>query len=273
MIDLQPAPVPELSEAWIVSHQAALVSVLSQRRRKPVKWVAVAGATGVAAAVSTIVLVGGSPPPAFAGWSASPTAPASGQLTSADTDCQTTLTQLPPSLNKGADSASLVPELSDVRGPYTVTVLGNGTGSGVLCITTPDGNSTLRWLMQSGEPVSTGGIAVDEDSVLARESQPYTLVEGRAGDGVRGVKLVLGNGSKVTATSGNGVFLAWWPGSESISAAIVSTATGVSTQTLNLPGPGIPSSPKSPPPSPPGTQSSCIPSAEVACSVGTAGPS
>jgi hypothetical protein len=43
---------------------------------------------------------------------------------------------------------------------------------------------------------------------------------------------------------------------------------------VNLPGTSIPSSPKSPPPSSPlGTQSSCIPSAEVACSVGTAGPS
>jgi hypothetical protein len=42
---------------------------------------------------------------------------------------------------------------------------------------------------------------------------------------------------------------------------------------LHLPGPGIPSTPKSPPPSPAGTQSSCIPSAQVACSVGTAGPS
>ena len=138
-----------------------------------------------------------------------------------------------------------MPELSDVRGPYTVTVFGNGTASGaLLCITTPDGNSALRWLMQSGTPVSAGAIAVDQISILARESQPYTLVEGRTGDGVTGVSLVLGNGSKVTATSGNGVFLAWWPGSQSITSAIVSTATGVSTQTVNVPGPGIPSSPK-----------------------------
>lgn len=271
MIDLQPAPVPDLSDEWIASHQTALIAVLSPRRRRPLKWVALAGATGAAAAVSSLVLVGGSEQSAFAGWSPSPTPPASGQVASADAGCQAHLVRLPPSSNKGAEAAPLVPELSDVRGPYTVTVLGNGTGSGALCITTPDGNSALRWLMQSGEPVSTGAIAVDQDSVSARESQPYTLVEGRAGDGVTGVKLVLGNGSKVTATSGNGVFVAWWPGSESITAAIVSTATGVTTQTLNLPGPGIPSSPKSPPPSPSGTQSSCIPSAEVACSVGTAG--
>ena len=272
MIDLQPAHVPQLSEEWIGSHQTALISVLSQRRRRPLKWVALAGATGAAAAVSTLALVGGGEQSAFAGWAPSPTPPARGQLTSAYAGCQAHLAQLPPSSNKGAGAASLTPELSDFRGPYTVTVLGNGTGSSALCITTPDGNSAVRWLMQSGAPVSAGAIAVDQVSVSARENQTYTLVEGRTGDGVTGVNLVLGNGSKVTATSGNGVFVAWWPGSERITAAIVSTANGVSTQTLNLPG--IPSSPKSPPPpSPPGTQTSCIPSAEVACSVGTAGPS
>ena len=274
MIDFQPAPVPELSEEWITSHQTALISVLSQKRRRPLRWVALAGATAAATTVLSLVLVGGSEQFAFAGWSPSPTPPASGQLTSADAGCQAHLAQVPASSNKGADAASLVPELSDVRGPYTLTVFGDGTQSGaLLCITTPDGNSALRWLMQSGAPVSTGAIAVDQISILARESQPYTLVEGRTGDGVTGVNLVLGNGSKVTATSGNGVFVAWWPGSESITSAIVSTATGVSTQTLNLPGPGIPSAPKSPPPSPSGTQTSCIPSAGIACSVGIAVPS
>ncbi|HUC37459.1 MAG TPA: hypothetical protein VMR97_10085 [Acidimicrobiales bacterium] len=275
MIDLQPAPVPVLSEEWIASHQTTLVAALSQRRRRPLKWVTLAGATAAAATVSSLVLVGGSEQFAFAGWSPSPTPPASGQLTSADAGCQAHLAQVPPASDKGADAASLVPELSDVRGPYTVTVFGNATGSGaLLCITTPDGNSALRWLMQSGAPVTAGAIAVDQVSVLARESQPYTLVEGRTGDGVTGVTLVLGNGSEVTATSGNGAFIAWWPGSETITSGIVSTATGVSTQTIDLPGPGIPSSPKSPPPSsPPGTQTSCIPSADVACSIGTAGPS
>jgi hypothetical protein len=272
MIDLQPVPVPELSEEWIVSHQTALIAVLSQSPRRPLKWVAFAGATGVAATVSSLVLLGGSEQSAFAGWSPSPTPPVSGQLTAADGACQAHIAQLPPS-NKGAGTASLVPDLSDVRGPYTVTVFDNGTGNSLLCITTPDGNSALRWITQPGVPVGAGAIAVEQVSILARDGQPYTLVEGRTGDGVTGVTLALGNGSTVTATNGNGVFVAWWPGSESITSAIVSTATGVSTQTLNLPGPGIPSSPKSPPPSPAGTQSSCVPNPNVACSVSTAGQS
>ena len=64
--------------------------------------------------------------------------------------------------------------------------------------------SALRWVMASGAPVGAGAIAVDQVSVLARDGQPYTLVEGRTGDGVTGVTLALGNGSEVTATNGNG---------------------------------------------------------------------
>ena len=273
MIDLQPAPVPELSDEWITSHQTALIAALSPGRSRPLKWTALAGATGVAATVSSLVLIGGGEQSAFAGWSAAPTPPASGQLTAADTVCQAHLAQLPTSSNKGADAASLVPELSDVRGPYTVIVFGNGVESGALCISTADGNTALRWLLRSGTPVGTGAIAVDQVSILARDGQPYTLVEGRSGDGVTGVTLNLGNGSAVTATSGNGVFVAWWPGSQHITSANVSTATGASTQTLDLPGPGIPASPKSAPPAAPGTQSSCRPSESVACSVRDAGPS
>ncbi len=158
---------------------------------------ALAGATATAATVSSLVLVGGSEQFAFAGWSPSPTPPASGQLTSADAGCRAHLAEIPQSSDKGTDPTSLVPELSDVRGPYTVTVFGGGTGSSaLLCITTPDGNSALRWVMQSGAPVSTGAIAVDQVSILAREGQPYTLVEGHTGDEVTGVTLVLGDGAK-----------------------------------------------------------------------------
>lgn len=268
MIDLQPAPVPELSEEWIASHRTVLVDALTQRRRRPLKWAALVGATGVAASVSTLVLVGGGEQYAFAGWSASPTAPAAGQVTTADTGCQARLAQLPPSTNKGSDPASLVPVLSDVRGPYTVTVFGNGAESAaVLCITTSDGNMAVRWIMSPGAPAGPDAISVDQVSVLARGGQPYTLMEGRTGTAVTGVTLTLGNGSEVTATTGNGAFIAWWPGSQSVTSAAVATATGTSTQTLNLPGAGIPDAPKSPPPSSP-VQSSCRPNANVACSLG-----
>ena len=56
-------------------------------------------------------------------------------------------------------------------------------------------------------------------------------VVGRTGAGVRGVTVSPGDGNSVTTTSGNVLFVAWWPGSQTISSAAVATANGVSTQT------------------------------------------
>jgi hypothetical protein len=133
-------------------------------------------------------------------------------------------------------------------------MFGNGAQNQALCVSAPNATA-LRLIVGSGAPVGPGAIAVDQVSFLARDGQPYTLVVGRAGTGVTGVTLTLENGGNVTATTGNGRFIAWWPGSQGISSAAVATATGVSTQTLNLPGPGNPPPTKSSP-LPPGSQSS-----------------
>ena len=257
MIDLQPAPVPDLSDTWIASRRATLVDVLSPKPRPATKWVVLPGAAGVAALVAALVLVGGSSrstpgrvppapaqaiPYAFAGWSPSPTTATQVQASTANSVCRARLGQLRPS-NKGTGAASLVPELHDVRGPYTVTVFGNGSPNAALCVSAP-GATALRWIMRSPAPVPARGIAVDQISVLARAGQPYTLVEGRTGAAVTAVVLALGNGSRVTATSGDGIFLAWWPGSQRILTATVTTASGAFTQPLNLAGPGIPPAPK-----------------------------
>ena len=191
----------------------------SQRRRTPVKWAALTGVTAVAAAISILILVGRSEPrvrldagprptgvqvPAadaqyvFAGWSAAPTSPAGGQLGTAGVACQAQVAKLRPS-NMGTDAASLVPELSDVRGPYTVTVFGNGGRNAAWCMSGPDA-TTSRWMTRSNTPVGAGAIAVDQVSVLTRGGQQYTLVEGRTGAGVTGVVFALGNGNKATAT-------------------------------------------------------------------------
>jgi hypothetical protein len=143
-----------------------LVDALSQRRSKPLKWVGLVGTTGVAATVSALFVVGGGDQYAFAGWSASPTTPGNGQLSTAVAVCRARLAQaeqLAPS-NKTTDAGSLVPQLSDVRGPYTVTVFGNGARS-ALCISAP-GATGLRWINASGTPVSADAIAVDQVSVL-----------------------------------------------------------------------------------------------------------
>jgi hypothetical protein len=276
MTDLQPAPVPELSEEWLDSRRTVLVEALSRTRPKPVRWMALASATAAAAAaVSILVLVGGreggtpgrpGPAPdqapvqapvqsiqyAFAGWSPSPTTPAHGQVSVANSTCLARLAQLRPS-NKGTGAASLLPRLSDVRGPYTVTLLGNDSRYAALCVSAP-GSTSLRWITRSAASVAGDAITVDQVSILARGGQPYTLVEGQTGYGVTRVVLALGDGSKVAATSGSGVFLAWWPGSQDIRSAAITTSAGESTQYLGLAGRDIRSPTKSPPPSRGGRQ-------------------
>ena len=250
MIDLNPAPVPELSKEWIDARRTALVEAIGKgHHHRNAKLVVLGGATVAAAAsVAALLLIGGSSqiPPThvgktaqgtFLGWSASPTRPAVGQLTAADTSCQMSSVQLPP-INKSTDGVSLVPELNDVRGPFTVTVFGNGTQNEALCMTSSGGASAIRWIAISGPAPSPGAITVDQFGSSALNAQPYSLLVGRIGNGVSGVTLALANGDDVTATSGNGFFVAWWPGSQTISSATVTTASGASTQMLNLTEPG-----------------------------------
>jgi len=45
---------------------------------------------------------------------------------------------------------------------------------------------------------------------------PYTLVEGRVAPTVSAVNLVLSDGRQVTATTGGGWLVAWWPGSQNV---------------------------------------------------------
>jgi hypothetical protein len=247
MIDLQPAPVPTLTDEWIVSHRSALVEALEPRHHGPVKWVTFAGAAGVAATVSALVLLGGAQQSAFAGWSASPTAPATGQVSAAESDCQAQLAH-PRFVPAGANAVPMRPELSDVRGPYTTTLFGDGTKNEVLCVSA-SGNAALQWIAQSGTPVNPGNIVADK-VYLASDGQPYTMLIGRTGSDVTGVTLSLAKGGTVTATSGNGFFLAWWPGSDAVTSATVETPTGTSTQPLSLAGPGSPADS--------GTQSVCF---------------
>jgi hypothetical protein len=233
MIDLQPVPVPDLREERVTTQRAELLNIISHRRRRPIKWAVLAGGAGVAATVSTLIVVGGSPPaPAFAGWSAVPSARATSQVSTANTTCEAQLSQRGPT-NLGFDPSSAVSELTDVRGPFTVTVFADSAQNVALCMTTSGDNAAWQWIARSKAPVGASAIAVDRISSASQDGQTYTLIVGRAGSGVTGVSLVLTNGSDVTATTGNGLFVAWWPGTQGIASAAVTTTNGVSSsQTL-----------------------------------------
>ena len=70
------------------------------------------GLSGAAAAAGAALLLGSSAAPAFAGWTATPTAPLPGQLAAAQQHCGT-----------GAGT----PVLTDTRGPYTASIYANGS--------------------------------------------------------------------------------------------------------------------------------------------------
>jgi hypothetical protein len=242
------------------------------RRRWPLTISTVGAATGITAVVS-VFMVGGSQV-AFAGWSATPTTPvgARSAVLSADTQgsCQSDVASAPDSSGQGSwDQVA-----TDVRGPYTVTVYENGSDGLASCFTGPsfttfqaesltDGGG-MAVSLSGSSPVSgshppTGGSSTGmrvqsggaiEQLLVSHLWQAgngtYTLAEGRLASPVTAVTLVLSNGQDVTATTGNGWLVAWWPSSEDVTAAQITTAGGTTTEPLNaglVPAPGPDGSP------------------------------
>jgi hypothetical protein len=204
----------------------------------------VAGAAATAATVVS-VLVLGSASPAFAGWSATPTAPAGGQVAQAEAQCQAQLASLPPGGPTASDpSRALV--LTDIRGPYTVAIYASSTSSST-CFTGPS-FTAVSGTQGAITPAAAGKIQFSSSHLATRAGSPYTLVDGNTGPDVTGVSLVLDNSQHVQATLSDGWFEAWWPGSASATSAAVTTASGTTTQALNP------------------VPSSCTPTAQTPCS-------
>jgi hypothetical protein len=182
------------------------------------------GLSGAAAAVGAAILIGSSAAPAFAGWTASPTAPRPGQLAAAQQHC-------------GAGAGT--PVLTDTRGPYTVSIYADGStcleGSGIKISASGGGGSA------SGIPA--GQIQLNGLGESDSEGHALTMVDGRIGAGVTGVTITRSDGSSVQATVKNGWYLAWWPGTERAVTAQVAGASGTSTQSFP---PGTPRSPACP---------------------------
>ena len=181
--------------------------------RRAVSALGAVGLIGAAAATGAVILLGSSATPAFAGWTASPTAPLPGQLAAAHQHC-----------SAGAGT----PVLTDTRGPYTASIYADGStcvdGNGIEISSTGGGGGT------SNTPAGTielGG-AGQSDS----DGHALTMVDGAVGAGVTGVTIRRSDGSSVQATVKNGWYLAWWPGTERAVTAQVASASGASTQSF-----------------------------------------
>ncbi|HLX88691.1 MAG TPA: hypothetical protein VKR22_09600, partial [Acidimicrobiales bacterium] len=205
-------------------------------------------ATGAAVtAVTTyVVVLGGSAPYAFAGWSADPTSAAAGELQSAQAVCLARIqqaaqvvTQTGAKQGDAAALAGLAPVLSDVRGPFTATVFAGSSTARVLCLSAP-GAVSLRWGMHGPVAPAPGQITVGQVGYAARDGQALTMAFGQTGTGVTGVTLNLDDGQHIATSTGSSMFVAWWPGQSGIASATVASADGTTTQPLGVPGPQSP---------------------------------
>lgn len=179
-------------------------------------------AAGAAAAAAAAILLGSSATPAFAGWTASPTAPLPGQLTAAKQHC-------------GAGAGT--PILTDTRGPYTASIFADGS----TCL---QGNGTRissgsRDAARSSIPAGT--IELNGAGESDSDGHALTMVDGPIGARVTGVTITRSDGSSVQATVNNGWYLAWWPGTERAVTAEVTSASTTSTQSFPTTAPDHPS--------------------------------
>jgi hypothetical protein len=235
MNDLEAPPIPDLSDARLRYRERHMVQeITASRHRRQRRRFALGGAGLVLTGVTTaLVLLGGAgTPSAFAAWTASPTAPTPGQLAAAKTACAARPANPPP----GLPALPTKLTLADIRGPFTLLLFGTNTSTqgALLCMNGPDG--TQYSIAEGPQPAlpGAGQITLDRLQAESANGQPYTVAEGSAGPGVSAAALALSDGSQVVTTVGN-LFLAWWPGSATVTSATVTTPSGTTTQPISSP--------------------------------------
>lgn len=188
-----------------------------RRHRIPVPAVGALGAGGVAAGVAILISLGSAATPAFAGWQATPTPLAPGQVAPSGGEC-----------GQGLGT----PVLTDSRGPYTASIYDDATTS-ELCL-------SGAGISMSSTTNSTAGIGPGQVGLHGRGMQDstgdaLTLVDGRVGAGVTAVTINRADGSSVQATVAGGWYLAWWPGTTPAATAEVTTAGGTASESFPTP--------------------------------------
>ena len=246
MNDLEAPPVPNLSDLRISTRQAHLVREISEHHRQWWSGGLTLGSSAVVAVAATVALVLGGPGTAnaFAAWTPAPTTPAPGQVSSAEAACEGAAAQPPPGARPGGVMGATQVSVVDTRGPFTLVLFGANTPTqGVLmCVSgpsiSPGAHPSSHMSQSNGSPPAPGAGQITLDRLqgeTADNGQPYTIAEGSVGSGVTAATLTLTDGSKVVATTGNGLFLAWWPGSAVVKSATLTTATGTTSQSIVSP--------------------------------------
>jgi hypothetical protein len=275
MNDFSAPPVPELSSTSIAARRDRLVrEIATPHRRRVSRGFALRGggalaAVGASTAAVLVVFVGARAPNAFAGWSATPTRPASGQTESALWRC-TGARSAGAHSEVGAERWR--PVVTDTRGPFTAIIL-QSAGATATCLTGPSFTTSTANAAQAGGSSHVSGIIVGEALPAGRSDvlqmsvmgfsrpssgpirqasqmhltagggQPCTIVQGQVQAGVTAATLVLSDGSDVQATVADGSLVAWWPGSAHATAAHVTSGSATTTQHLTFTPVPLPKAP------------------------------
>jgi hypothetical protein len=175
-------------------------------------------ATAAAAIAAALSLTGGTSS-AFAGWTPAPTTPAPGQLATAEAYC-----------SNNVPFAGLPLRLADTRGPFTFMIYSEDGGTNDFCTIGPSFRNASGWMASPPMTAPSGQLFLWAEHTSTDSGQPYTSLIARAGDDLTAADLTLDDGTQVTATVENGWAVAWWPGSQRLASAQLTTPTGMQTQ-------------------------------------------
>lgn len=152
------------------------------------------------------------------------------------------LDPLDPSLTRAAEascreqtpqSVGVPVVLHDQRGDGIDTVVFAGPVGLVSCQVSGAVDGTVTWLTSgtnSGPPSTMPeplSLQIDSmGSTSGSDVETVSDIIGRTGAGVVKVRILLSDGSEVTATSSNGWFYAWWPGEATAASLAGDDVTG-----------------------------------------------
>jgi hypothetical protein len=180
------------------------------------------GLATAAGALAAALLLAGGAGNAFAGWTPRPTAPTPKQLAAAEAYCA-----------ESVPTPGLPLKLVDARGPFTFLVYSNDS-SNDFCTTGPAFTNASGWSTSPPVTVPAGKLYLWVEHTTTDSGQAFTSLIAQAGDAVRAANLTLEDGTEVTATVRNGWAVAWWPGSDQVTRAELTTPSGTQTQTFPL---------------------------------------
>jgi hypothetical protein len=232
-----------------MAHHAVATPASFPRRAGIRRGVVVVGSLGAVVSLIVILEPGGSAPakhvgsasehahsatPAYAlaAWTAQPTLASQTQIAAAENNCAASFAQAAASqpapgqkVGPSEPGGPWSPDLTDTRGDLTLTLYSDATQT-MACLESPTFVQIITVSGTGAPAVADNSATLDYLRIREASGDMYTVAMGRSGSAVSGVGLQRVDGSDVTATVGNGRFVAWWPESEGVSALSVTTASG-----------------------------------------------